>query len=263
MDALYYPKQSIHKILVFDVETTGLLTEDIDRYITQLSFIVYDVDKVKITTVYNKYIDIPRDVHIRPFITEKTGITKELLHTIGVPITIALRDLYAHIQCVDYIVAHNIMFDKSFIEYEVQRNRDLLPDYMVNNYFKNMLDHRDEVSDPYMVTQYNLRRKRQKAKMYCTLAEGVDMCNLPMRLKSNPKQIIPGKKKWPKLTELYYTLFRIHPDEKFMHNSLIDVLFTLRCFLRMRVHKEWSNDHFDNLFHKMIQCSSNKPQYQR
>jgi hypothetical protein len=39
-------------------------------------------------------------------------------------------------------------------------------------------------------------------------------------------------KKWPKLSELYYALFNQYPDG--LHNSLIDVLVCLRCYLKMR-----------------------------
>ena len=41
------------------------------------------------------------------------------------------------------------------------------------------------------------------------------------------------RKKWPKLNELYQHLF---PDQKVdgFHNSMIDVLACLRCFVKMK-----------------------------
>jgi len=69
-------------ILVFDTETTGLFpkeTKDLALcpYITQLSFVVFDIDTQKVVRCYNKYINIPSDVVITPFITELTGVTRE------------------------------------------------------------------------------------------------------------------------------------------------------------------------------------------
>jgi hypothetical protein len=39
-------------------------------------------------------------------------------------------------------------------------------------------------------------------------------------------------KKWPKLVELYFALFDENPDG--LHNSMMDVLVCLRCYLKMR-----------------------------
>lgn len=250
MEALFYPKDVLNQVLVFDVETTALLNNlSEDRYITQISFMIYDISKMKITKIYNNYINIPQEVVITEFIQKLTGVNRELLNTKGISIVKALRDLYYYMQTVDYIVAHNLNFDKGYIELEVERNKNKLPKYMSDNYFKNTKLFNDETNE-YVDITYNLRNKKRKQKLYCTLFEGINMCKLPMLSKN--KKIIPNIKKFPKLTELYYTLFRINPDEKFMHNSLIDVLFTLRCFIRMRIHREWSNEYFDKQLHKML-----------
>jgi hypothetical protein len=39
-------------------------------------------------------------------------------------------------------------------------------------------------------------------------------------------------KKWPKLSQLYFALFGENPDG--LHNSMMDVLVCLRCYLKMR-----------------------------
>jgi hypothetical protein len=39
-------------------------------------------------------------------------------------------------------------------------------------------------------------------------------------------------KKWPKLSELYFAMFHENPDG--LHNSMMDVLVCLRCYLKMR-----------------------------
>ena len=57
------------KILIFDVETTGLLpkiikNEDIDKYpyIIQLSYILFDKDRNKIEEKFDNYIIIKRQI---------------------------------------------------------------------------------------------------------------------------------------------------------------------------------------------------------
>ncbi len=72
------------KILIFDVETTGLLpkiikNEDIDKYpyIIQLSYILFDKDRNKIEEKFDNYIIIKRQIKIPKIVTDITGIRKE------------------------------------------------------------------------------------------------------------------------------------------------------------------------------------------
>jgi hypothetical protein len=50
----------------------------------------------------------------------------------------------------------------------------------------------------------------------------------------NPKEIIKEKKtynKWPRLSELHKHLF--HEEATGLHNSMMDVLVCLKCYLKM------------------------------
>lgn len=118
------------RILVFDTETTGLLPKTEQNkvnklsdfpYILQLSFIIYDMNQDCIVKEYNEYINVSEKVVISQFITDLTGITKEMCKK-GVEITDALADFYLAYMSVDYVIAHNIGFDKRMIELELQRN---------------------------------------------------------------------------------------------------------------------------------------------
>jgi len=54
--------------------------------------------------------------------------------------------------------------------------------------------------------------------IYCTMMSSTYICNLPNH-------------KWPKLEELHRHLF--HEEAKNLHNSMIDVIVCLRCYLWM------------------------------
>jgi hypothetical protein len=59
----------------------------------------------------------------------------------------------------------------------------------------------------------------------------------------------PTQKKFPTLAELYTKLFE-QPLPENMHNSIIDVLVCLRCFLKLRGFQELSDRKFDILIRK-------------
>jgi hypothetical protein len=58
-----------------------------------------------------------------------------------------------------------------------------------------------------------------------------------------------NRKKFPRLDELYGKLFDT-PLPKEMHNSIVDVLVCLRCFLKVRGAKEMSEEEFLGLVQK-------------
>ena len=60
------------------------------------------------------------------------------------------------------------------------------------------------------------------------MQESIDICNLTMVSKFNPSKQF---KKNPKLSELYQHLFQKIPEN--LHNSMIDTLVCLRCFLKI------------------------------
>jgi len=57
------------------------------------------------------------------------------------------------------------------------------------------------------------------------------------------------RKKFPRLNELYGKLFDVAPPND-LHNSIIDVLVCLRCFLKVRGAKEMTEDEFQVLVEK-------------
>ena len=223
------------RIMVFDVETTGLLpkkdpiTKAIPSiqdfpYILQLSFVIYNTKFWTIEHTYNKYIRIADSVEISAKITELTGITRELCNDANGSVTIesALAEFYREYCECDCIVAHNIDFDRTMIMTEMKRNGpaivDTCPFYSC-------------IFDPTYNTINNI-------DTFCTMRVGKKMCNIviqpPNKIdKKTGNSVVPKPfVKYPKLSELHQHLFGTVPDG--LHNSLVDTLACLRCFIEMR-----------------------------
>jgi DNA polymerase III epsilon subunit-like protein len=216
----------INRVLVFDVETTGLIKKNVPLpYITQMSFVVYDFNQQQIIKSYNYYIKIPDHVVIDPFITQLTRITHEICNTQGVDIIDALKDLYNCYMMSDCIVAHNIEFDEKMIKIEMERNRKIIEEK--NNYL--MLLFNDKYSKIFNI------------ESYCTMKNNIDFCSIYF---TNSK-----KKKYPQLIELYKKCFNQTPEN--LHNALNDVLICLRCYLKLRYAIDISSVQFNQLLQQM------------
>jgi DNA polymerase-3 subunit alpha len=211
-------------MMVFDVETTGLLPKKVRGskeeipiesypYIIQLSCVVYDLFEGINVISYNSYIKLPENVEIPTEVTELTGITKEICNEKGKPIVEALEKFYEAYMLCEVIIAHNIDFDEKMILIELQRNR------------KEVLE-----KVPYCFTIFNrIYEKIKGVERYCTMRNGTDLCNILV-----PSKIQGGNptKKWPRLKELHEKLFGEVPIG--LHNSMVDVNACLRCYLKMR-----------------------------
>jgi DNA polymerase III epsilon subunit-like protein len=199
--------------LVFDVETTGLPSKFLNKYpyITQLSFIIYDETTQNIKRIFNSYIAIPEHIRISYRITEITGITNEKCAKEGISIVDALKIFYQEYCNADNIVAHNIQFDKNLILAEFLRNRG-------------------DIKHDCPLWQYLFRPEltNGRQKLYCTMKEGKPLCKIFIQGRFGPFM------KNPKLSELHKFLFPGDgEDPKKLHDSLIDTLLCLRCFIFM------------------------------
>ena len=213
-----------HKILVFDVETNGLLPKNniyghpipMEKYpyILQLSYTIYDNEKKKILQQYDTYIDVPETVEISNVITNLTGITREICTQKGKNIVDVLEKFYEAYMFCDALVAHNIDFDEKIISIEMERNKNEIAE-----------------KTPHSFMIFNsMYEKIHGIERYCTMRKGTNMCNIILESK------IPGgkgRKKWPRLIELHQHLF---PGEivNGLHNSMVDVLVCLKCYLKMQ-----------------------------
>lgn len=199
------------RILVFDTETTGLPERnasiyEIEKwpYILQLSYIFYDVSN-NISVIKDQYINISKDIEISNESFEKHGITREKIDSKGINIQNALLEFNTYLSRADLVIGHNISFDKRMIFVECSRNR-------IKQQF----------------TTFRGKNKISKQE-YCTMKNSVELCDLYYTTQT-------GKilRKYPTLSELYMKLF---PDiilPANLHNSIIDVAVTLRCYIKIK-----------------------------
>jgi DNA polymerase III epsilon subunit-like protein len=217
------PHKKNNNIFIFDVETTGLIPYDtqihvknIEKlpHIIQLSYLIYDSKKKDIIKKYNSYVQIPTHVEIPKNVIELTKINKKKCKKYGKPILNVLKDFYDGYMMCDKIVAHNLKFDKNMILVELCRNGMLLSQSM-----------------PYIFTLFNEKyHSKYNIETYCTMQNSIELCSIMVQSKTPGK---PPYKKWPKLSELYSYLFTDEELPEDLHNSYIDTLICLRCYLRI------------------------------
>ena len=197
------------KILVFDTETTGLQEKGASiydkskwPYIVQLSYILYDLS-TNSALIEDNYIDIDGSIAISQESYNIHHISREILDVQGINIVEALKAFNKYLKECDIVVGHNISFDKRLIFVECFRNN-------VKQYFT---DFKDNVM-------------HHKAE-YCTMKNTAEFCKLERLTATNQTYY-----KNPKLSELYAILFPNEQLPKDLHNSLVDVAMTLRCYLK-------------------------------
>lgn len=234
------PTRRKRRIMIFDVETTGLipkmdpmtkqrpLLEEMP-HIIQLSFIVFNMYEYIIEKKFNAYIKLDNLDCIKEEITQLTGITKEKCEN-GMDIREALQEFYEEFQLSDIIIAHNLAFDKQMILIELERH------YLDLSYY-----------NPSILNLFDSSFCEKKGiELYCTMMSSINLCNIQAESNTiNPDGTKKTYKKFPKLSELYYTLFKSKAEN--LHNAVVDTLVCLRCFLKIRMHKEIHNTKYNNM----------------
>jgi DNA polymerase-3 subunit epsilon len=199
------------KVLVFDTETTGLPTEknpsitELDKWphIVQLSYILYDMDENKILTMVDDIIRIADTVNLTEESVAIHGITRDRCEQEGITMNMALIKFNITLKRADVIVGHNLSFDKRLIMVECNRN----------NIWQNF------------TTKYS------KKAEYCTMKNTVDICKLEKKTTSIDTGF-SSPYKYPRLGELYCHLFKCE-SPKGVHNSIVDVIICLRCYVKL------------------------------
>ena len=195
------------RVLVFDVETTGLPSKynakveelEVWPYVVQFSWVIYDMEEMDLLKVEDHIIKLKDNMKIPPSSTKIHGITNEMMNDKGKSIEQVLYKFNEDMLNCGLCVAHNLKFDKSMVLVESKRNEmDLTFDGKVE---------------------------------FCTMLYGNAICDLK---RINYKQEIVSK--YPKLIELYQKLFGETPTN--LHNSLYDVLVCLRCFYKLRFNED-------------------------
>lgn len=206
------------KVLIFDTETTGLpkskiISQDtLDKWphIVQFSYLIFDTSLNTILETKDYIIQIPREIEISEGSIALHGITNEISKKDGVSIEVVLQEFFISLKKVDLLVGHNISFDINMIYIELLRII----------YFK---EYHQNLITSY---KYDLHFLTNFKNIYCTMQESIDFCNIKAISKLGKEYM-----KFPKLSELHERLFKTNP--KNLHNSLVDILITLRCFMKL------------------------------
>ena len=227
------------RVMVFDTETTDLperncsiYEHDKYPYILQLSYVIYDTDDNRICVIKDDYVKIDNSVEISPRSQEIHHITREKCLAEGKPISQLMMEFNQYLKTVEVVVGHNISFDKKMIFVECIRNN---------------------VQQQFTWFRGNMKIQRPE---YCTMKNTTDFCGIekPKRQKSNTidsvdNNVIKKHYKFPKLIELHYKLFEKDINPELLHNSKMDVLITLKCYMKY-VHSIDLSDH--PIIQKMI-----------
>lgn len=211
------------RILVFDVETTGLLPKQNKMrttpftelpYVIQLSFALYDIKQKRIISQYDSYIKNDPTIVIPEKIQELTGITPEICSNRGRPIIEVLYKFNRAYKECDVLVAHNMEFDLNMVQLEIRRNYDSIIKIM-----------------PAIITTFSKEYEERIGMVrFCTMKESVELCSIYVQPQDPTKK--PWKK-WPSLAQLYAKLFD-GATVNGLHNSMVDVLVCLQSYLKMR-----------------------------
>jgi DNA polymerase-3 subunit epsilon len=240
------PKKTLKRVIVFDVEATGLCPkhtygqpfppDHLYPHILQLCFVVYDVEQGKIVDQMNEYVRIPAHIPITEEIQRITGITPRTIRARGQPIAPLLLRFYDAMMKCDAMVAHNIQYDRTMIRKEMYRNKkDLIK---LSGSVAKGEEMARSMTDKFC-TEHGIQS-------VCTMRSTIQMCNLWYVPKGQVKDMNKvdnngtvtvtepaSRRKMPKLCELYEYLFE-EPAPQGMHDALVDVQACLKCFLEIK-----------------------------
>ena len=196
-------------LFVFDTETNGLPTSwgTSNRgwhqhwpSPVQISWLMYNTNQNEIISKEDHIILL--DEPIDKDAVKIHGISEKRMFKEGESLRIVLRQFRKDIECADIIIAHNINFDYHVISRSCIQ--ECIPDIMSSSIIKDK-------------------------RLYCTMKEGTPLCNIMQKHKYTGEIRV----KYPTLQELHSHLFQDELNDAYLHNSLYDILVTLRCVCKM------------------------------
>lgn len=213
MYALPLSKAVSRCVLVFDTETTGLINKSLlPLQYKDLALHPYITQlSAVLYDVDNQKVKKVFNTYVKiPKHVEIPEIVQQLTGITrekcdgGMEISEALATFYKMYLKCDAIAAHNMWFDSKMIRIESMRNR-----------FPEMRD----------IFYQDVSTK----SINCTMMKGMEFC---------------GLNRFVKLSVLYELLFEEDANQFELHNSLIDTMVCLRCYLKIFCDKEISDAEF-------------------
>lgn len=204
-------------VIVFDTETTGLPksrvinseTLELWPHIVQFSYVIYNVTKMTLEKICDKVINIPDGIMMSDETVNIHKITNDMTHHSTNMVQDILDEFMEDMSNnnVKAIIGHNISFDINMLKIELLR---LIHGEQTKNKSK------------YKKMFYEINYTN---KTFCTMHKTIDLCQIHAKRKDGSVYY-----KYPKLIELYKVLFGEKEELNNLHNSLNDVLVTLRCY---------------------------------
>lgn len=231
------------RILVFDTETSGLPkaklisehTLNLWPHILQFSYIIYDTELNDIIEINDNIVKVSKDVFIPEDSIKVHGITNEYSNENGIPLDDIFDFFFYHLLNIDLLVGHNISFDINMVRAELCR--------MI---YQNMSKKDIKSGSKLDLCKYNLNLLINYKNICCTLQDSIELCKIEAIDKYGTPYF-----KYPKLAELHQKLFETVPNN--LHNSLNDILITLRCYMKMK-----HNIDLNETCRKFIEIAKNK-----
>lgn len=214
-------------LLVFDTETNGLAHARIDNYtnlsspvtVLQWSYLIYDLSKGKVVLFRNFLLSYPTFSIAK----HEWSPSAEAVHHIDYDTTVEsgqpmVEALWQFIQDLEtypdaMLVGHNVHYDHRVICLEWYRS-------LFDSEARQWIVERNLFS---RWTQ-SLHRFRRELDKLCTMLYFQNVCQLRMSLPNGGSRV-----KYPKLGEVNSFLFHQEPFD--LHNAMVDVWVTLRCYL--------------------------------
>lgn len=217
LDTMYnlpLSKAASRCVLVFDTETTGLINKSLlPLQYKDLALLPYITQlSAVLYDIDNQKVKKVFNTYIKiPAHVEIPEIVQKLTGITkekcdgGMEIGDALGTFYKMYSKSNAIAAHNMWFDSKMIRIECMRNR--FPN-LINVFFENV----------------------STKPISCTMMKGMEFCGLT---------------RFVKLSVLYELLFEEDANQFELHNSLVDTMVCLRCYLKIFCDKEISDKEFE------------------
>ena len=145
------------KICIFDSETTGLPKKNDFSEINmiELGYLIIDL---KLNIIKEKNFLIKGKYDIPEFITNLTGITKEIINERGIEINEVSEEFYNDLKDCEFIIAHNLRFDYGMLKKELEdkHKKELMNkiQFCSINIFKNEIE-KEKITNYKLETIYN------------------------------------------------------------------------------------------------------------
>lgn len=206
-------------VLVYDTETTGLVkgfdyTNPDMPFLASITTILYDDEAHRVVSSINAMVQ-PDGWTMPEEAGRVNGLTNEVLHQLGVPVSILLPACIALMFKADLCVAHNVIFDTTVIAAALWR-------HVVKESLETIRSS-DKVGVSFEDTAHETVRAWLALPSYCTMQASKNIVNAKNKR---------GRIKYPKLTEAYKFFFDKELDRA--HSANADAVATLEIYLALQ-----------------------------